>query len=174
MPPTRACSKLRLDRVTRIVLVAAALIALDVRLAGACTPGAPSCLADTAWPMLGHDLSHTGQSPNPGPLSVSDVKIWKGIDRVKSWPHLGTHRTMCSPTIGSDCTIYVAVGCALCAIDPATMTTKKSWNDGQCKRLTGDVSPSSPAIATNAAGTSETIIVGERGNSVNALDVAGN
>src|SRR5262245_4859539 len=140
MPPTRACSKLRLDRVTRIVLVAAALIALDVRLAGACTPGAPSCLADTAWPMLGHDLSHTGQSPNPGPLSVSDVKIWTGIDRVKS-----------SPTIGSDGTIYVAVGWALCAIDPATMTTKKSWNDGQCKRLTGDVSPSSPAIATNAA-----------------------
>ena len=113
--------------------------------------------------MLGHDLSHTGQSPYPGPLSADDVKIWTGIDRVKN-----------SPTIGTDGTIYVAVGWALCAIDPATMTTKTSWNGGACKRISGDVSASSVAIAIDADGTGETMIVGDRGNAINAIDTAGN
>src|SRR5262245_13360114 len=160
MPLLMPHSNAGLLRVIAVVLwAAAALLTLTGPAIAACLPGSPSCLADTAWPMLGHDLRHTGQSSNLGPLRVDDVNVWTGIDRVKS-----------SPAIGADGTIYVAVGWALCAIDPLTMTTKTGW----CKRLSGDVSPSSPAIAMNADGTSETIIVGERGNIVNALHAAGN
>jgi PKD domain/PQQ-like domain len=168
MPHLMTHAKPRLLRVATVVLSAAvALLAPNGPATAACNPG-PSCLDDTAaWPMLGHDLRHTGQSPNLGPLGADDVKIWTGLDRVKS-----------SPAIAADGTIYVAVGWALCAIDPVTMTTKPGWftpGTPGCKvKLGADVSSSSPAIARNADGTSETIIVGDRGNTVNAFDPAGN
>src|SRR5262245_3704739 len=163
MPQSRRATPSRSCVIAVVLTAAIALLAVNEPATAACSPGSPSCLADTAWPMLGHDLSHTGQSPNPGPLKADSVKTWTGVDRVKS-----------SPAIGADGTIYVAVGWALCAIDPATMTTKTSWNGGQCKRISGDVSSSSPAIAVNAAGTGQTIIVGDRGNAINALDTFGN
>jgi len=102
--------------------------------------------------MLHRDLGHTGQSPYLGPLfpagapANTAVPKWNGVSKVKS-----------SPSIGVDGTIYAAVGWSLCAINP-DMSPK--W----CKRLHGDVSPSSPAIDADG-----NIWVGDRGNAMNAV-----
>ena len=53
-------------------------------------------LADTPWPMRGHDLKHTGISPYSG--SQTSTKKWEfsAGDKIAS-----------SPAIGADGTIYV-------------------------------------------------------------------
>lgn len=55
-----------------------------------------SQLADTPWPMFGHDLEHTGRSPYVG--AQTSAKKWEFItgDIIRS-----------SPAIGPDGTIYV-------------------------------------------------------------------
>jgi outer membrane protein assembly factor BamB len=127
----------------------------------ASTPPAAAQLATSAWPMLQHDPRHSGRSPLPGPHfppegpAPGDVVVWTGFDKVKS-----------SPTIAPDGTIYVGLGWSVCAIAPEVIdgVLEERW----CRRLVADASPSSAAI-----GADGTIYIGDRGNTINAIDPGG-
>jgi len=122
------------------------------------TLGGPASaqLADGPWSMYRHDVCHTGQSPNPGPLftgtppvtpGATDVQIWHGFDKLRT-----------SPSLSADgATIYFGMGFDFCSVDAATMAT----ND--CLLIPADVSDSSPAVGANG-----TIYMGDRDNSLNA------
>ena len=124
------------------------------------TLGGPAAaqLADGPWSMYRHDVCHTGQSPNLGPLfagapgvpgtpGATDVKIWHGFDKLRT-----------SPSLSADgATVYFGMGFDFCSVDAATMAT----ND--CLLLPADVSDSSPAVGANG-----TIYMGDRDNSLNA------
>jgi outer membrane protein assembly factor BamB len=113
-------------------------------------------LADGPWSMYRHDVCHTGQSPNPGPLftgtppvtpGATDVKIWHGFDKLRT-----------SPSLSADGkTIFFGMGFDFCAVDTASMTTY------DCLVIPADVSDSSPAV-----GLDGTIYMGDRDNSLNA------
>ena len=124
------------------------------------TLGGPAAaqLADGPWSMYRHDVCHTGQSPNLGPLfagtpgvpgtpGATDVKIWHGFDKLRT-----------SPSLSADGkTVYFGMGFDFCSVDAATMAT----ND--CLLLPADVSDSSPAVGANG-----TVYMGDRDNSLNA------
>src|SRR5207342_556835 len=84
------------------------------------TLGGPAAaqLADGPWSMYRHDVCHTGQSPNLGPLfagtpGATDVKIWHGFDKLRT-----------SPSLSADgATVYFGMGFDFCSVDAATMTT---------------------------------------------------
>ena len=103
-------------------------------------------LATSPWPMFLHDLQHTGRSPYRGP-ETPELK----------WEYETGGVVQCSPTIGSDGTVYVGSEDAnLYAINP----------DGSLKWKyeTGDWVFSSPAI-----GSDRTIYVGSRDNKIYAI-----
>ena len=115
-------------------------------------------LAEGPWSMYHHDVCHTGQSPNLGPLfagtptvpgtpAATDVRIWHGGDKLRTSPSLSKNGT----------TIYLGIGWSFCSIDAETMAT----ND--CLPLGADASDSSPAVAADG-----TIYIGDRDNSLNA------
>ena len=116
-------------------------------------------LADGPWSMYRHDVCHTGQSPNLGPLfsgapgvpgtpGPTDVKIWHGFDKLRT-----------SPSLSADGeTVYFGMGFNFCSVDTATMTTN------QCRLLHADVSDSSPAVAANGK-----VYIGDRDNTLTAF-----
>ena len=109
--------------------------------------------------MYRHDVCHTGQSPNLGPLfagspgvpgtpGATDVKIWHGFDKLRT-----------SPSLSADGeTVYFGMGFNFCSVDTATMTTN------QCRLLHADVSDSSPAVAANGK-----VYIGDRDNTLTAF-----
>lgn len=111
-------------------------------------------LANTPWPMINHDLRHTGQSELLGPMfpgaavPAGNVRTYHAVDKIKT-----------SPAVGADGTIFVGMGFYFCALYPETMT--KKW----CTRLLADVSESSPAI-----GIDGTVYLGDRDNSLTAFN----
>jgi outer membrane protein assembly factor BamB len=121
------------------------------------TLGRPAAaqLAAGPWSMYRHDVCHTGQSPNLGPLfgtaaapgtpAAADVKIWHGFDKLRT-----------SPSLSADGkTIFFGMGFDFCSVDTETMTTN------ECLLLPADVSDSSPAVGANG-----TIYMGDRDNSL--------
>jgi len=132
-------------------------------------------LASTPWAMFQHDLRHSGQSSLLGPVFMDgapppeSVKTWKGFDKIKMFPVLGT-----------DGTIYVGLGFSFCAIGP-DMKTK--W----CTKLRADVSgsaaavqapntrycPSPPKNPPQCITYAGTVYVGDRDNTLTAFDPNG-
>jgi outer membrane protein assembly factor BamB len=102
-------------------------------------------LANSPWPVFGHDAQHTGRSEHDGPQNPRVL-----------WKYRGDHRIFSTPSIGADGTIYLGHGRnPLCAIDPSDgseiwCTTK---NDGT------SADRSSPAVAATGM-----IYIGGRDN----------
>lgn len=118
--------------------------ALLLALGGA----AAAQLAGGPSPMYHHDVRHTGQSHLLGPLSVENVQIWPGTDKIRT-----------SPALSADgSTLYVGQGWDFYSINTATMAT--NWR----YRLHADVSDSSPAV-----GIDGTIYIGDRDNTFTAF-----
>jgi PKD repeat protein len=143
-----------LSQIWKIFLLSAVLLQVDARPAMA-------QLANTAWPMLQHNLQHTGRSPLLGPLfpagspAASDIRQWLAVDKIKM-----------SPVIGPDGTIYVGMGFRFCAVNP-DMT--QQW----CAGLLADVSASAAAIGqtppTAQCPYAYTVYLGDRDNSLSAF-----
>ena len=132
-------------------------------------------LANADWPMLQHDLCHTGQSSKPGPRFTTptppagSVTFWtagpSGLyspvsDKIKMFP-----------VIGPGGIVYVGQGFAFCAINPPTATDPnptQRW----CVPTNADVSASGAAIGTNALGAA-IIYFGDRDNTFYALKANG-
>lgn len=101
----------------------------------------PVTLADTPWPMRGHDLQHTGRSPFKGPDNPQIAWCFKTGAEVFS-----------SPAIGSDGSIYVGSQDGyLYALNP---DGSRQW-----AYATGGWVDSSPAIGSDGS-----IYVGSAGN----------
>src|SRR4249919_305998 len=118
------------------------------------TLGGPAAaqLADGPWSMYRHDVCHTGQSPNLGPLftGTPGVPGTPGLNDVKSWNGFDKLRT--SPSLSADGkTVFFGMGFDFCAVDAASMTTF------DCLVIPADVSDSSPAV-----GLDGTIYMGDR------------
>jgi len=153
---------------TTIALLTAAL------LLGAPAP-APAQLAQTVWPMLQHDVRHTGRSTLLGPLfpggapAPENVAIWQSFGKVVS-----------SPTIDTDGTIYVGVDVPrpgtsalgyFCALTP-NLTPK--WSPSLSS--TGEPcaqSRASASVSSAAIGSDGTIYIGDRDNTMTAYTAAG-
>jgi RHS repeat-associated protein len=114
------------------------------------TPTSSEHLANAPWPMHGHDLQHTGRSPDLG-ASTSSV-LW----------HYSTSASVeSSPAVGGDGTVYVGSDDnAIYAINP----------DGSLKWkfTTGGGGPSSPAIGSDGS-----VIVGSNDGRVYDLNPDG-
>jgi hypothetical protein len=143
---------------------AAASLLLTTALLLTFTASASAQLGGGAWPMYKHDVRHSGQSPNFGPLFPSgapntdpangpvQVKIWHGFDKIRT-----------SPSLSADgSTLYVGLGFDFYAIDAVTMTQK--WRT----HLRADVSDSSPAIDQLGF-----IYLGDRDNTLTKFTPAG-
>ncbi len=108
---------------------------------------AQASLAATSWPMIHHDLSHTGRSPYLGSQG----------NREK-WNYLTSSLIQSSPAIGLDGTIYVGNnGGYLYAINPDGTLR---WN-----YLTGSDILSSPAV-----GSDGTVYVGSDDHNLYAFN----
>jgi len=107
-------------------------------------------LASTDWPMLHHDLAHTGRSPFPGSQG-----------NTEKWNYLTSGSVQASPAIGATGAIYVGSNDGyLYAINPDG-TLKWKYN-------TGNIIISSPAI-----GSDGTVYVGSDTNSLYAINPDG-
>jgi len=107
-------------------------------------------LADTPWPMRGHDLSHTGRSPYVG--AQTPTKKWDFA--IGDWLYS-------SPAIGADGTVYVGgINDKVYALNP---NGTKKW-----EFITGHWVESSPAI-----GADGTIYIGSCDENVYALNPDG-
>ncbi len=107
-------------------------------------------LANTPWPMFGHDLSHTGRSPYRGP----QVGKLRWADPTNGW-------VTSSPVIGSDGTIYFgSYDYKLYATKP-DRTTKWEYT-------TSGAIDSSPAI-----GVDGTVYVGSHDGNLYAIKPGG-
>jgi PGF-pre-PGF domain-containing protein len=147
-------------------------------------------LADSAWPMVGHDLRHTGQSPYTGPrdpmqkwsyttagfLTIQPVIDQNGTiyvgsrdrslhavnpDGTLKWSYTAGHQIYTAAAIGSDGTVYF--GCRdtkIYAVNP----------DGTLKWTftTGGAVSSAPAI-----GSDGTIYAGSADTKIHALNPDG-
>ena len=125
--------------------VAALLVAGATWLAG--SEGAQAQLSPSPWPMLQHDLRHTGRSDLLGPLFPTGTPGAGAVKSLVFYDKIKMH-----PVVGVDGTIYVGMGWQFCAINP-NLTQK--W----CKPLIADVSPNAAAVDVNGY-----IYVGDRDN----------
>src|SRR6185503_505496 len=82
------------------------------------------------WPMVHHDLQHTGRTANPGPPSAD-----------KKWEFEIGDAGPSSPAIASDGTIYVGS-------NERRLSALKTDGTKKSAFLTGDKVRSSPAIAS--------------------------
>ncbi len=145
----------------------------------------PTYLANSSWPMFGHDMKHTGSTDVKGPItntsywafptsdsvyaSVSighDGTIYVGSmdhrlyalnpDGTQKWNFTTAHNITSTPAIAQDGTIYFGSGIYLYALYP-NGTEKWRYNVGDVK--------SSPVI-----GTDGTIYVGSDGGVFTAMN----
>ena len=107
--------------------------------------------SSSPWAMGNHDIRHTNQSSQLGPLFpsgaplASDVTKWQGFDKLKTSFALSPDNQ----------TIYAGLGFDFCAIRISDMT--KLW----CVRLDADVSMSTPSVDQQG-----NVYLGDRDNSV--------
>jgi outer membrane protein assembly factor BamB len=129
-------------------IIAAALVAFSGAFLGLATPGAQAAdlsktvLANTAWPMYGHDSKHTFRSSLTGPTSANMLPPLGLGDKITT-----------SPSVTPDGIFLVGVGFRM----------KGVRADGQIlwKRTQVDARYSSPVIDTNGF-----FYYGERGNNL--------
>ena len=140
---------------TRISLGLTALLVVLAAALGATVP-ADAQLSPSPWPMLQHDLRHTGRSPLLGPLFTGNTPPAGSVKSLAFYDKIKMH-----PVIDADGIIYVGMGWQFCAINP-NMTLK--W----CKPTIADVS--SNAAAIDAAGF---IYFGDRDNTFYKYSSAG-
>lgn len=108
-------------------------------------------LANSPWPMLGHDLRHTGRSSTYNGPSTGTVRV--------KWTFRAPSKINTSPTIGEDGTVYIGAGFApLFAVNPHDGTEK--WNSGGG----GDARISSPTVSADG-----TVYMGARDNDLWAV-----
>lgn len=92
-----------------LILMLAVVLGTTVAL-----PSAGASLADSPWPMRGHDAQQTGRSPYNGPSTPA-----------KKWEFATDDDVLSSPSIGSDGTIYLgSEDGKLYAINPANGSKK--------------------------------------------------
>jgi len=119
-------------------------------------------LANSAWPMLGNDARHTGQSDLLGPKfpgstvpGSNDVRSVTFYDKIKMFP-----------VVGAAGTVYVGMGWQFCAVNPLDVTNPadpvltQKW----CVPTIGDVSASAAAVDQD-----DYIYFGDRDNSIYKL-----
>jgi outer membrane protein assembly factor BamB len=128
-------------------------------------------LANADWPMLQHDLCHTGQSSKPGPHLTTNppagsVPFWTAGPSGSYTPV--SDKIKMFPVIGPGGIIYVGQGFAFCAINPPTSLGAKP-TQRWCVPTNADVSASGAAV-----GADGTIYFGDRDNTFYALDANGN
>lgn len=104
-------------------------------------------LADTAWPMVHHDIRHTGQSEYNGP---SDPNVKWTVDRL-------FRRS--SPTLGTDGTVYIGTERSLCAYAP------EDGSERWCYQLAGTIRRNNATLDVNGH-----LYIGARDNRLYALD----
>ncbi|MDD4254154.1 MAG: PQQ-binding-like beta-propeller repeat protein [Methanofollis sp.] len=147
-------------------------------------------LADSAWPMVGHDLRHTGQSPYTGPsdpmqkwsyttggfLTIQPVIDQNGTiyvgsrdkklhavnpDGTLKWSYLALNQIYTASAIGSDGTVYF--GCRDAKIYAVNPDGTLKWTF-----TTGGVVSSAPTI-----GSDGTIYAGSAGTKIHAINPDG-
>jgi outer membrane protein assembly factor BamB len=142
----------------------ATFLALTAGLLLAASAPALAQLAPTPWPMLQHDLQRTGRSHQLGPLFPSGAP---GPENVRTWQ--SPAKITSAPTIAADGTIYVAIDVPR----PGTSglgyqyALNPDLSVRWIKQFRADSSQSSAAV-----GADGTVYVGDRDNSMNALDPA--
>ena len=144
----------RLPRIFSMTLVSLALLA-------AASGRGEAQLAQSRWPMVGHDYRHTGQADLLGPLfsagapGASSVRAVTFYDKIKMFP-----------VVGPDGVVYVGMGWRFCAInpmnvtDPANPVLTQKW----CVPLVGDVSASAAAVDVDG-----NVYLGDRDNTLYKL-----
>ena len=114
-------------------------------------------LANSPWPMFMHDLNHTGRSPHSG-TSVPDLRWSKSFttrDEIKG-----------SPVIGSDGTIYLAVGGRIDRLYAFYPNGTEKWNV-----TIPDLEGRTPALSSNGY---VYVVVGGANDGIYAVDSNGN
>lgn len=139
------------DRTSRIGTI---LVACSLWLLVAVPASAQ--LANSAWPMYGHDLRHTGQSPYNGPIETPSVK-WVA--------HVAPY-VKAAPIIGPNDRVYLGYNLKLCAFDPDTGATDNAtfW----CFQLPARMRRNAAAVDVNG-----TVYVGARDNRLWAINPDG-
>jgi outer membrane protein assembly factor BamB len=148
-------------------ILATALTGLGVLAAGSGPVEAQ--LSTSRWPMLGHDVRHTGQSELLGPDFSSGAPAANQVRAVPFVDKIKMH-----PVVGQNGDVYVGMGwqfCSLKALDvsnpanpvflPNTAWNSPARSDPGCQPTNADVSASSAAIDQNGY-----IYFGDRDNSV--------
>jgi outer membrane protein assembly factor BamB len=134
------------------LLGALALLAPLARPTGAHSSNAG--LAESPWPVYGHDAQHTQRSPYDGPR---DPRVL--------WTYRADHRILSTPAIGNDGTIYLGHGRnPLCAIDP--VDGRERWCTTDNNGTSAD--RSSPVVAANGV-----VYMGGRDNDLWAIEPDG-
>ena len=112
-------------RFARMAAVATYLLSAVALVVASSVP-AGAQLANADWPMLQHDLCHTGQSSKPGPRFTTptppagSVTFWTAGPSGLYSPV--SDKIKMSPVIGPGGIVYVGQGFAFCAINPPTAT----------------------------------------------------
>ncbi len=150
----------------------------------------PKYLANSSWPMLGHDMWHTGATDVNGPLTDTPYWNFSTSDAVYSSASVGPDGTIyfgsmnhdlyalntdgslkwkftaggnitSAPAISEDGTIYFgSADGRLYALYP---NGTEKWND----------SFFNPILASPVIGTDGTVYVGDSGGYINAIDIYG-
>src|SRR5262245_2463258 len=133
----------------------ASLLAVSVALLAGARSGEAQ-LAPSAWPMLQHDINHTGRSQYLEPLFPTSTPPASAVKSVLFIDKIRMH-----PVVGVDGSIYVGMGWQFCALNPDMTPKWTGYAPGApgCKRLIGDVSPDSAAIDVNGF-----VYLGDRDN----------
>jgi len=125
----------------------ATTLALAVGLMRLGGTAAHAQLANAPWPMANRDLQHTAQSPFVGPQAATV----KWIRPIQPW-------TFGSFLVGTDGTLYVTVGRAMCALDPDTALVH--W----CHVTHGSIKQNIGALAADG-----TLYLGDRLNRLTGI-----
>ena len=118
--------------------------------------------ANSAWPLLGNDARHTGQTDLLGPKfpgsnvpGPNDVRSLTFYDKIKMFP-----------AVGANGTVYVGMGWQFCAVDPLDVTNPADpvMTQKWCVPANGDVSAAAAAVDKD-----EYVYFGDRDNSIYKL-----
>src|SRR5262249_17262078 len=153
----RGATRGRFQPVRTGLLKALAMALMGMTTLAAATAPGEAQLASSAWPMLGHDLRHTGQSDLLGPLfqsgapGAANVRSVTFYDKIKMFP-----------VVGPGSVVYVGMGWRFCAINPldVSVPTNPVLAQKWCVPLNADVSPNAAAVDKDGY-----VYVGDRDNS---------